>query len=150
MKTKLALAAILLLTGCAGARSHVVMPTSKYPISMSNGMFGPNHEMLRPDQMEKVGELSIDRTAWGLLYSLVPLTPNLDISSEINQVLANNHADGVVRFRTNVRPCGLDYAFVLTFIPFWPGCANIEIHGDMIRYKQQPVDAQTQQQQAQR
>jgi len=134
MRAMVICAAALLATGCAGARSGIEMPTSKYPVSLSNGMYGPNREMLRPDQMEKVGELAIDRTAWGLLYSLVPLTPTLDVSDEINEQLAAAHADGVIRFRTNVKPCGLDYAFVLTFIPFWPGCANVEVRGDMIRF----------------
>lgn len=136
MKKSIGIAALLLVaTGCAGARSSIQMPTSKYPISMSNGMYGPNHEVLRADQMEKVGELTIDRTAWGLLYSLVPLTPSLDISDEVNQQVAASHADGVIKLRSNVRPCALDYFFVLTFIPIWPGCANIEIRGDMIRFK---------------
>ena len=134
---KLLLASLLFAFGCAGARANVVMPTSKYPVSMSSGMYGPNHEMLRNDQMEKVGDLEIHRTAWGMLYSLVPLTPKLDVSDEINSQLASRNADGVIRLKTDVRPCALDYFFGLTFIPFWPGCANIVVTGDLIRYKRQ-------------
>ncbi len=134
----------LIATGCAGARSSIEMPTSKYPVSMSAGMYGPNHEMLRHDQMEKVGDLSIDRTAWGMFYSLLPLTPTLDISQEVNEQLAASHADAVIKLRSNVRPCALDYFFVFTFIPFWPGCANIEIRGDMIRLKRQDAPVQSQ------
>ena len=41
---------------------------------------------------------------------------------------------------TSSRPCTLDYLFILTLIPVWPGCANIEVEGDIIT---QHVDIDT-------
>lgn len=131
----LGLLTMALGAGCAGARSEVVMPKSRYPVSMSNGMYGPNRELLKPDQMQKVGEIHIERTAWGMLYSAIPFTPELDVSSELNAQVAARKGDGVIRLRTEVSPCALDYFFVLTFIPFWPGCALVDIKGDIVRYK---------------
>lgn len=119
------------------------MPDSRYPVSMSNGMYGPSEEMLLPEEMEKVGEIFIEETAWGMFYSLAPLTPEIDISAEINRQVTARQGDGVIRLRTEATPCPLDYFFVLTFIPFWPGCTDLEIRGDIIRYRggQRPVAA---------
>lgn len=137
-RTLRALAAMLAVSsfmGCAGARSQVVMPDSRYPVSMSNGIYGPEGQVLLADDVEVVGEFLIEETAWAMLYSAIPFTPELDVSEELNKLIEDKGGEGVVRLRTEVSPCALDYFVVFTFIPFWPGCALVEVRGDIIRRK---------------
>jgi hypothetical protein len=128
---------VCLLLGCAGARSTIVLPDSKVPVSLSNGMLGPNREILTNDEMQVVGKFHEERTAWGTLYSLVPFTPSLDISDSINSQVAQAGGEGIVRMRVSSKPCALDYFVVFSIIPFWPGCASIEVDGDIIKHKSQ-------------
>ncbi len=125
----------LVLTGCAGARSSIVMTDSTYPVSLSNGMRGPDGHLLDKSEMEVVGKLHDDRTAWGMFYSLIPLTPRLDLSKEVNGQVGAARGQAVVRLRTETRPCALDYFVILSFLPIWPGCANVNVDGDIIRYR---------------
>ena len=132
---RLMIACLLVLSGCAGARSSIVMPDSTYPVSLSNGMRGADGHLLDKSEMEVVGKFHDERTAWGMIYSLVPLTPRLDLSSEVNGQVGAAKGQAVVRLRTETRPCALDYFVILSFLPIWPGCANVNVDGDIIRYK---------------
>ncbi len=139
MKSSVQSLALLLslgaLSGCAGARSSLSLPASHYPVSLSDGMLGPNRELLAAGEMETVSHFHETRTAWSTFYALVPFTPRLDLSESINAQIAAAHGDAIVRLRTSSRPCALDYFFGLTLLPIWPGCASIEIDGDIVRYR---------------
>jgi hypothetical protein len=135
---RLAVAACLACSACAGARSSMVAPDARYPVSLSPGMRGPDGRLLRHDEMKVIGHFHDERRAWGLLYSWVPLTPHLDESSAINAQVASTGGDAVIRLQVDSSPCGIDYVFILNFLPFWPGCANVVIDGDIVRY--QPLE----------
>jgi hypothetical protein len=132
---RLVLPLLLALSGCAGARSSIVMNDAAYPVSLSNGMRGPDGHLLDRSEMEVVGKFHGDRTAWGMLYSLVPLTPHLDLSKDVNEQVGAAKGQAVVRLRTETRPCALDYFVIFSLLPIWPGCANVGVDGDIIRYK---------------
>lgn len=135
---RLILPLLVALSGCAGARSSIVMTSATYPVSLSNGMRAPDGHLLDKGEMEVVGTFHGDRTAWGMFYSLLPLTPRLDFSKDVNEQVAAVNGQAVVRLRTGTRPCALDYFLILSFLPIWPGCANVDVDGDIIRYK--PAD----------
>jgi hypothetical protein len=135
MMWRLGLLAILACSACAGARSSMVAPEARYPVSMSPGMRGPDGRLLRGDEMQTVGHFHDERRAWGLLYSAIKLTPHLDESGPINAQVASTGGDAIVRLQVDSRPCVLDYAFIFTLLPIWPGCANVVVDGDIIRYQ---------------
>jgi hypothetical protein len=128
----------LTLEACAGARANLVAPSARYPISISNGMRANDGHLMVRKEMKIVGHFHDERRAWGLLYSFVPLTPHLDESEEFNRQVAAAGGDAIVRLTTDSRACALDYFVILNFLPFWPGCANIVLDGDIISYEPLP------------
>lgn len=125
----------LCLAGCAGARASVVAPSVRYPVSLSQGMRGPDGHLLSADEMKSVGHFHDERTAWGLVYSLVPLTPHLDESDALNRQIAAAKGDAVIGLTTKSKTCALDWFFGFNFLPIWPGCARIVLDGEIVRYQ---------------
>jgi hypothetical protein len=134
MRKLFAVALLALSTGCAGGRTWITAPTANYPVSISEGMRGPDGALLSAREMQVVGHFTSEHTGWNLLYSSIPLTPHKNISEEINAQIAAVQGDGIVRLSTSSKPCALDYFVILTIIPFWPGCADVDLKGDIIRY----------------
>ncbi len=129
-------------TGCAGARTSVVAPTAGVPISFSRAVRDEQGALVGQDRREVVGTLDADGTAWGMLYSGVRLTPELDVSDAVNQEVQRLHGDAVVNLTVATRQCGMNWVPVANVLPMWPGCANVHIHGDIIRVrKSAPVAA---------
>ena len=84
MKTAI-LAVALALAACSGTRSYVVASASRYPISLSDGLRGPDGALLRPEQKHVVGEFSYNYKTWGMFWTMIAFTGDKDISAEINQ-----------------------------------------------------------------
>jgi hypothetical protein len=129
-------AALVVTTGCAGARTDVVAPTATVPLSLSRAVRDAAGAVVGEDRREVVGTLDADGTAWGLLYSGVKLTPEMDVSQAVNQEVQRLHGDAVVNLSISTRQCGWNWAAVVNVLPFWPGCANVHVHGDVIRVRE--------------
>lgn len=115
---------------CAGARSYVVAPTAKVPVSMSDGLRGPEGELLEASQKHIVGELSYEYRAWGMLWRIISFTGEKDISAEINQQVAAAGGDAVNNLEVSTGNCLFN---MVTLVGLLPGCANVSIHGDIIK-----------------
>ena len=87
------------------------------------------------DRREVVGQLDADGTAWGVFYSSVKLTPEMDVSQAVNQEVARLHGDAVINLTISTRQCGFNWAVFANVLPFWPGCADVHVHGDVIRVR---------------
>lgn len=127
------LAACALLTGCYGAGTHVVAPTSTVPVSMSRAVRRADGSIVRLGEREVIGQVHIERTVWSEVYGAVNLDDNTDISNQINEQVAAVGGDAVVNLTISGQPCGWGYVFILNWLPFWPGCANLDIDGEIIR-----------------
>jgi hypothetical protein len=123
------------LVGCAGASSEIVAPGAKVPISLSRGVRDADGEIVPQSRQEIVGHFEQDATAWGMAYSLAKLTPTTDISDAVNEQVARADGQAVVRLSVRSKPCALNFVEVLNWLPFWPGCSNLVIAGDIIRVK---------------
>ena len=122
-------------TGCAGARTSVVADGASYPISLSRAVRDRDGSIVPSENMTKVGTLHDDATAWGILYSAIKLTPRTDISTAVNAQVAQSGGDAVVNLRVTGGHCASDFFALLTVIPIWPGCARIEVEGDIVKLK---------------
>lgn len=138
MKALIALC-LLSTTACAGARTRLVIDSARYPVSLSNGMRGPDGRLLTQKEMEVVGKFKTTRTAWAIGHSVIPFTPKIDFSEDVNRQIEAAGGDAIVRLRTESRPCALDWFLFFTFIPIWPGCASLTIEGDIIRHRPAPL-----------
>lgn len=134
LRTFAALAVVLTgATGCAGARTNVVADDARYPISLSRAVRDEDGRLVESGRAVKVGALRHEKTAWGLLYSAISLTPRTDISATVNQRVEAAGGDAVVNLRVSGSECATDWFAILTFLPVWPGCTNVVVEGDVVR-----------------
>lgn len=131
----LALAVLLTQSGCTGGRGTVRFDDLEYPASMSGYLYGPDQRSLSPKKLEVVGEFSQDARFWGMLFSMVPLNGSLDLSDEINREIAQADGDGVINLSVRSDGCGLNYIPALSLLPFWPGCADVTVEGQIVKRK---------------
>ncbi|MBX7082688.1 MAG: hypothetical protein K1X88_26010 [Nannocystaceae bacterium] len=135
MKTLIltALAAIALSSGCAGGRSNLRFDDTRYPVSLSPTVLGSDGMVLVPARREIVGKLEIETKVYGLLWAAVPLTPNKNLSDQVNDQIERAGGQAVVNLRVTSRQCGLNSAWVLSTVPLWPGCSRVFVQGEIIR-----------------
>lgn len=143
MKPALLLLSLLSLVGCAGARTTIIAQDARFPVSLSEGMRAPDGHVLEPGEMEVVGQFESKRTIWGMLYSIIPLTPTTDVSKEVDQQVEAAGGQAIVRLKTEAQHCAFNHFIVFSFIPIWPGCSNIVVSGDIIRYRPSAPPVQT-------
>jgi hypothetical protein len=127
--------ASLACAACAGARTEVVAPRAEVPVSLSHAVRTADGALLPADRREVVGKFHDERTAWGLFYSAVKLTPEKDISDELNAQVARSGGDAVVTLRVQTSGCAANYFAILNALPMWPGCTKVTIDGDIIRVR---------------
>jgi hypothetical protein len=134
IKTLLTTALVsLCAVGCAGGRTTLVANDARYPISMSPGVRDSDGSLVEKERRETVGTFRDERTAWGMLYSGVKLTPKKDISSQVNRQVATVKGDAVVNLRVRTTHCAWNFVPVLNLLPIWPGCTNVHVEGDIVR-----------------
>lgn len=134
---RLAVCAALLATGvgCAGARTEVVAPTARVPVSFSRSVRDQSGEIVPVERREVVGHFESRHNAWGMLYSLAKLDPTTDISREINEQVRAAGGDAVIHLSIRSKPCATDFVPVFNWLPFWPGCTRVVVEGDIIRVR---------------
>jgi hypothetical protein len=133
--TKLAAALVLLVgaSGCAGARTSVVADDARYPISLSRAVRDADGSLVESGRIVNVRTLQIESTAWGVLYSAVRLTPRTDISNAVNERVSAWGGDALVNVQISSAHCATDWFAVFTMLPFWPGCTNVVVKGDIVK-----------------
>ncbi len=129
----LVLAAVVALTGCAGARTTVVADTASYPISLSRGVRDADGDLVTSERIQKVGDFKSAATALGVFYSGAKLTPRMDISKAVNAQVARVRGDAIVNLKVKSSVCASDVVPLVSMIPLWPGCANIVVEGEIVR-----------------
>ena len=121
------------LTGCAGARTQITADAAQYPVSFSRAVRDGEGEVVGNERLKKVGAFKTETTAWGMFYSAIPLTPKTDISKLVNTQIAAHGGDAIVNLRVRGGHCGADFAFLLSAIPIFPGCAHVHLEGDIVK-----------------
>lgn len=129
----LALTALGLVTGCAGAKSNLTADTARYPISLSRGIRDADGELVGRDRITKVGTYHHTETGYAILYGAAAHRKANDISSSVNRQVAVHGGDAIVNLRVRAQHCGLDLVPGLNWLPFWPGCVHVDIVGDIIK-----------------
>lgn len=131
-----AVAALALGSGCAGARTTVVADHAQYPISLSGATRDANGTIVGGDEeLEKVGSLREDATAWGMLYSAIRLNPRTDVSRAVNEQVAKAGGEAVVNLKVRGGHCASDFFAIIDVIPIWPGCTKVVVEGDIVRVR---------------
>ena len=131
----LALAAALLVAGCAGARVQVTADRARYPLSLSPVVRDGAGRLYDARTLVKVGWLDVRQTATGFIYSALAIPRARDFSEAINAQVAAAGGEAVVSLRISTgEGCGWLNGFpILNALPFWPGCVPVRLTGDIVR-----------------
>lgn len=117
--------------GCAGGHAHIVAQSATVPVSLSEGVRGPEGDLVPAANQEKVGEFNYDFLAWNMLWDMVPLTGTRDISDEINGQVKAVGGEAIVNLQVTSENCNTWNA--MTIVSIFPGCTKAIIKGDIIR-----------------
>jgi hypothetical protein len=120
-------------SACAGARTALVAPDSRYPVSLTRGVRDANGELVPAERRDVVGKFEEIVSAWGLLYSAVNVTPTTDLSRAINDQVSAVRGDAIVNLHVATADCVLDWFIPLNMLPIWPGCTNVRLEGEIVR-----------------
>ena len=128
--------ALLLGSGCSmvGAKTNVVAPASEVPVSMSRGVRDADGNLVPAESKKVVSQLDERYTAWNIFYGLIKLTPETDISNDVNTTVHAAGGQAITNLSVETKHCALNWlSFPLGILPFWPSCASIAVHGDVIK-----------------
>ncbi len=129
-----AIAAAMLLAGCAGADYRISADRLRYPASLSPVLPDTRGKPLYLDEdLKSVGEFSFSRTSVGYLYGMTG-SP-IDISDNLNDEVERRQGEGIVRLSFTASNCASSWFFPLTVLPFYPGCQNVTVTGTVVTRK---------------
>ena len=120
--------ALLLTTGC-GVSSWVVAPDSQSPISMSNGLRGPDGRVIPPEHIHPVGRFEKRYLACSMLWRIVSFTGDKNISDDVNEQVKALGADAVknLSITSGVPGCQL-----FPLLDLFPDCSKVALRGDIV------------------
>lgn len=118
------------VVGCSGSRSHVVAPSAKYPVSMSDGVRKADGTLLPDEEKKLVGGFSYDYKAWGMLWRIFSFTGDRDISEEVNEQVARANGDAIVNLSVKSESCTWN---LFTLIGILPDCSTVTVRGHIIK-----------------
>jgi hypothetical protein len=121
--------------GCAGSRGDVRFDSLEYPASMSGYLHGANGRSVSPKSLQVVGEFKENARLYGVGFSWVPITKTVDVSTAMNREIAAAGGEGVINLKVSSDGCMMNYMPVLSLLPFWPGCADVTIEGQIVKQK---------------
>ena len=125
---------LMFTSGCAGAKGSLTFDHLNQPVAM--GVIWENPKPGDTDlgyRYEPVGELHHEVVFWGMVYSVVSLTGDVDVSEEINKQVELAGGHGVVLFVASSEGCWLNYVPILSILPFWPGCTKVTLWGRIVK-----------------
>lgn len=132
---------LLTIFGCAGANGNIRLGNLKYPASMSAYLYGPNKEIVvKGKELKVVSNFLYEKSIWGIMYTAIPLTGDLDdvLTNEMNEAVINADGDGIINVAVTAQEnCGISRIPVINWLPIWPGRVDITVNGEIVKIQQQ-------------
>lgn len=127
-------AAMVLGAGCVGGSMSLTGDRLRHPVSVTEGVFDENHDLLGPEQLEELHEFRLERKNWTIFYSQIDLTSDRwDLSDELNALVETHQGEAIVGLNVVAENCGVNYVAILNLLPIWPGCADVVVTGVVVR-----------------
>ncbi len=125
------------LVACAGGRGAIGFDSLQYPASMSGYLYNSEGHALPPESFVIADHFSKQLKIWGLAYSWAPVTKgsDTDVSGVLNAAIKKARGDGVIYLTVTSTRCWMNNVPIVTLLPFWPGCANVTVEGEIVRRK---------------
>ena len=118
--------------GCAGCgvSSWVTADQSRYPISMSNGLRGPDGRVIPPEHIHPVGHFEQRYLACSMLWRIISFTGHHDVSDDVNEQVKALGADAITNLAVTSGVTGWQ---LFTFLGIFPDCSKVSISGDIVK-----------------
>ncbi len=127
------LALALPAASCAGGRGELIFDNLDHPASASGYLRDADGRILGQEEVDMVGHVRHKHRFYGMVWGLVGLERTHDASGPINQQVGELRGDGVVNLTVTSKGCFLNYFPILSALPFWPGCVDVVVEGDVVR-----------------
>lgn len=130
---------LISLSACSvGARGHITLSETKYPVSLSPALYDQNDNVLvKGKQLNVVGKFKYEKRFWGLMYSWVRISGSTDVDAAINDAIEKQHGVGLINLAVTTDGCLSNslMTFPFSILPVIPGCTNTTIEGDIVNLK---------------
>lgn len=134
MRLLLGLLVSCLAVACAGNRGAVKFDTLEYPVSMSAFVNGPNKSVLvKDDSLQVIQKFEFQKKQWAMMYSFVNLSDDEIFATEINKAIKQANGDALINLNVTSANCFINFGlFALPILPFYPGCSDVTVSGDIV------------------
>lgn len=134
MRSLASVLAIALMTiACAGSKGTLRMEKLDYPVSSSGYIYNKDLQPIRIGKgLTKVSSLESSQRFWSILYAQVPLSSDDALFGDFNAQIKETQGIGVVNFEIENSACALNQFYILTILPFWPGCTVVRFRGEAV------------------
>ncbi|MDH5721662.1 MAG: hypothetical protein OEZ13_13745 [Spirochaetia bacterium] len=120
-----------------GAAGKIKLKNSKYPVSLSHSLYDNDGKIVsEKNGLETIKHFKYNTSYWSILYTFIDLSDDEDITMYLNTELDDLRGDGVINLEIENKQC-INHMFIpmITILPFWPSCTNINLEGDFVRLK---------------
>jgi hypothetical protein len=129
--------------GCAArARTIVAAPTFVYPVSLSQAIITPSGGCYIPREAELLGHFRYSWKHWTMLWGLLSLTADKDITPILQAEIARRDGNGIVNL-TMEASFGSTYYFT-SLLPVVPADLTLTLEGDVVHIPSVPVESDMQ------
>jgi hypothetical protein len=134
MKNYLLMILILFLFQCTGSRAEIKLEKVEVPVSLSAFLYGEDGQVLVKNKSLKViGKFKYEKRFWGILWTMIRLSNDDDVSNEINKQVNAQGGDGIINLMVESDYCSLNAFPFLGLLPIWPGCTIATFNGEIIK-----------------
>lgn len=130
----LAIIGTIIISSCAGGRGYLRFESLEYPASTSPYLYGRSGQVVvEGKELSIVGKFTMEKKFWGMVYSLVRLSDDADVSLAANQAIKTAGGDGMINLTITTDACFLTGIPILPILPFWPACTIANITADIVK-----------------
>ena len=91
--------------GCSvGAKVNIEAQDLQYPVSQSPSLYAPSGDFLDEVNYESISNFRFNFKKWGI--SSINVNSNVDISQQLNQIIAEKDGDAIVNLEISMRNTG--------------------------------------------
>lgn len=128
---------LIMLCSCVGGRMFISANSVKYPVSVSEGVYDKNYNLLDNSDYTIIDHFEFKLSSVYIFWTLIPLTKNRkDISALLDNVIEDKGGDAIVNLSIQTGPIISGEGFLNLFaqiIPIIPSVVVAKVEGDVIK-----------------
>lgn len=133
---------LLILEGCSSSRGTLNFESLKYPVSMSAFLYDKHHSIvMKQKELKALHSFVFKKTFWTLGYGLIRLSSGEALSDSLNSIIEKYGGDGIINLSITIEQGVVNkiytfFLFIPSYVPFFPGSADVTIQGEIVKLLQ--------------